>query len=323
MPRIREKADGYIFEYPKALEFEDKQQDISWTAKEIAVESDINDLRVNSTAAERHGILHVLKLFTEYELVAGDEYWGGRFKRLYSRPEFRRLAAEFARTELCIHAPFYHAINDALFLNTPEFYNSWKQDPVLVERMEFLDDHVRSEAFDGLLSLAVFSMIEGAVLYSSFAFLKSFKKHGKNLIPNIVSGINFSVRDENLHSEAGAWVFRTELRERKLPPDMLFDLQQAIFAAALKIFEHESHIIEQIFAEGEISGITPHQLAQFVRHRINVCLGNLGYSAIFPVDDNTIEGWFYEDIAGRKATDHFVTLSANYSRNWKEERFTW
>lgn len=105
MSEIFKESDGYIFRYPKAIEYEDKQQDVGWTAKEIAVEDDINDLRVHCTRAEQHGILYTLKLFTQYELQAGNEFWGGKFKRMFPRHEFRRMGAEFARTELCVHAP--------------------------------------------------------------------------------------------------------------------------------------------------------------------------------------------------------------------------
>ena len=62
---------------------------------------------------------------------------------------------------------------------------------------------------DDLKSVAAFSMIEGAVLYSSFAFLKHFQSNGKNQILNTVRGINFSVRDENLHCIGGAYAYNT------------------------------------------------------------------------------------------------------------------
>src|SRR3546814_9244700 len=68
--------------------------------------------------------------------------------------------------------------------------------------MEFIDSLVNQH--DDLVSLGCFSLIEGAVLYSSFAFLKHFQTRGKNKLLNVVRGINFSVRDENLHCVAGS-----------------------------------------------------------------------------------------------------------------------
>lgn len=319
--RIKGSSNGYVVEYPQALEYEEKQQDISWTAKEIAVEEDINDLKVNATPAERHGILEVLKLFVQYELIAGNEYWGDRFKKMYPRVEFQRLGTQFSQTELCVHAPFYNKINEVLHLNTPEFYNSWKEDETLKERMYFIDKYVSSKKHHGLLSLAVFSLVEGAILYSSFAFLKSFKKQGKNLIPQIVSGINFSVRDENLHSEAGAWVFLETCKELGIKGDRLEEIEDDVRRAAKLLFSHETHIIKNIFKKGSIEGISPEYLENFVKHRIDVCLNQLGMKPLFSIVDDF--SWFYDDIAGAKATDHFVTLSSNYSRHWSEGEFNW
>lgn len=318
MARIFQPSDGYIFEYQQALIYEELQADINWTAKEIAVEDDINDLKIHATASERHGILHTLKLFTHYELIAGDEYWGGRFKRMFPRHEFRRMAAQFTQVELCVHAPFYDKINEVLLLKTPEFYNSWKENTVLRDRMAFINDCVTSESHNGLLSLAVFSMVEGAILYSSFAYLKSFKKQGKNRIPNIVSGINFSVRDENLHSEAGAWAYRTAASELGFSKKEIAD---EIEYAAMEINRHESEIIDEVFSEGPVDGITPHQCKEFVGQRLDLCLSNLGFDPIFKTTDFTIANWFYDDISGMRSTDHFATLSPNYSRKWNEQKF--
>lgn len=189
--------------------------------------------------------------------------------------------------------------------------------------MRYINDYVSSDEYNGLLSLAVFSMVEGAILYSSFAFLKSFKKQGKNRIPNIVSGINFSVRDENLHSEAGAWVFRMALNEYTSDPSTIREIWSKVEEAARVMYAHEAEIVDNIFAEGEIAGITPHQLKEFVKHRINLCLSNLGLDPIFVVEDTTIEDWFYADISGARSTDHFYTLSSSYSRNWVEAKFEW
>src|SRR3546814_10716241 len=82
---------------------------------------------------------------------------------------------------------------------------------------------------DLLVSLGCFSLIEGAVLYSSFAFLKHFQTRGKNKLLNVVRGINFSVRDENLHCVAGSWLIRS-LRDERLKeiPTYRHDLENVI-----------------------------------------------------------------------------------------------
>lgn len=76
---------------------------------------------------------------------------------------------------------------------------------MLNARVEHIGKIIDDES--DLVSLAGFSMVEGVILYSSFAFLKRYQSQGKNKLLNIVRGINFSVRDENLHSVGGAWCF--------------------------------------------------------------------------------------------------------------------
>lgn len=315
--------EAYTFDYPMAITFAETQEDVFWGANEIAVEKDVHDILVNMTEAERHGVITTLKLFTLYELVAGNEYWGGRFKRMFPRHDIRQMAATFAYTELGIHAPFYNKINKALNLDTDEFYTDYVNDPVLKERMEFIDSMVDHE--DDLVSLGAFSMVECAILYSSFAFLKHFQARGKNKLLNVVSGINFSVRDENLHGEGGAWAFKQLLAE-KLEAGHEVDvaeLQQCLVDVAHKLFEHESIIIDKIFEKGEIEGVSADDMKKFVKGRLNICMSNLDMHPVFNDTDSVTATWFYKDINMVKFGDFFVSVSSEYNRSWKEGGFKW
>ena len=99
---------------------------------------------------------------------------------------------------------------------------------------EFLEDPETKAKIDALLSardadtsqwsqraksLAIFSAFtEGVNLFSSFAVLLSFKM--RNLLKGVGQIIEWSVRDESLHSEGGCWLFRqllTEMPELKTP----------------------------------------------------------------------------------------------------------
>jgi ribonucleotide reductase beta subunit family protein with ferritin-like domain len=291
---------------------------IAWPPKEFPVEEDIHEVKTNCTEAEKHGVISTLKLFTNYELKAGNEYWGNRIAKRYPRVCIQRMANAFANAELNMHAPFYNELNKALNLDTEEFYTSYKQDKVLQERMEFIDDCISSK--DDLLSLAVFSMVEGAVLYSAFAFLKHFRTGGKNKFKNLISGINASVRDENLHAVGGAWLFNTHLEELGNNLDRE-ELEENIYKAAEKILEHEKAIIAMLFEKGSIVGITPTQLEHFVESRLNICLNNLGYKNHWEVKYNPIADWFYDNINSLKLHDFFDTGGSDYSRNWNQQDF--
>lgn len=324
-PRCQTPKEAYTFDYPEAVAFADAQNSVVWFHHEINVEKDVQDIRVNMSESEKHGVITTLKLFTLYELVVGNEYWGGRFKRMFPRHDWRQMGNAFSFTEINIHAPFYNKINEALLLNTDEFYTSYVDDPILKERMEFVEALATDP--DDLVSVGAFSMIEGGVLYSAFAYLKHFQAMGKNKIMNIVRGINFSVRDENLHCEGGAWAFNTLRKEREelgLMSDNDFQkISRRLQSAGAQVYEHEERIIEMMFEKGDIEGFSKEDLKTFVKSRINLCLINIGIEPIFLVGANPVAEWFYENINALKFHDFFTGTGSEYNRDWSRQRLAW
>lgn len=320
-PNITKKKDVYIFDYPQAAEFARTQNEIFWLADEIEVEKDLHDLKTNFTDAEYHGVISTLKLFTLYELVVGNEYWGGRVKRMFPRPEIEMMASCFSYFELNVHAPFYDKINKLLGLSNDSFYTAYLEDPVLKDRMDWIDKQVSQKC--NLKSLGSFAIVEGAILFSAFAFLKHFQAEGKNKLVNITAGINFSIRDENLHSQGGSWLFRTLLEESNLTTEERSELQEYFHAVVKEILEHECRIIDMIFDKGPIKGITDKQLKNFVESRLDVCLEYLGFEKLFKPTYNPIAKWFYKNINTSHFHDFFAKLGNSYNRNWTEKSFVW
>lgn len=313
-------------DYETAIEFAEMQQRILWTAEEIEMEKDIHDLMTNLDEAELHGVTTVLRLFTEYELQVGKDYWTNRVMKVFPRPDIERMANMFAYVEINIHAPFYARINELLGIATDEFFDSWKEDSTLSKRMKWIGSVVNSPMdndLDILRSLGSFSFIEGAILYSNFAFLKHFQSEGKNKLANLVAGINFSVKDENLHAEGDAWLFRQLLKEGNLTKAQKNRLQNDMEKVARKTYDHEHEIIKMIFEKGSIRGITANQLDNFVQSRIDLCLENLGYEKMFNPTYNPIKSWFYSNINSTKLHDFFAAQGSDYTRAWKETGFVW
>ena len=317
-PRITTPKQTYTVDYPEAIEFTNKQVSIFWPPDEIKVEKDVHDIRVEMTEAERHGVLSTLKLFTMYELIVGGEYWGGRVFEMFPRPDIQRMANCFSFYELNIHAPFYAKINEALNLADDKFYTEYLSDPVLKERIETLEDAAKIK--NPLMFLLVLGITEGVILYSSFAFLKHFQAKGKNKLLNIVRGINFSARDEGLHSEASAWLFRTLCKEQGVDPSTLVNLAHPLVKAAV---EHEKRIAAKIFEKGTIEGITQQQLENFIESRANIVLSNFGLAPLYTVDYNPIADWFYRGINGYVANDFFTGVGREYTRTWDASGFKW
>lgn len=310
-----------VEEYKEPTKFADDQLKIFWLADEIKVEKDIQDILTNFTEAEKHGAITTLKLFSLYETHAGSEYWNGRYRKMFDGAEFHRMASVFGMFELAVHAVFYNKINQLLHLDTPEFYLSYLDNPALKARIEHISSIIDDD--DELVSLAGFSMVEGAILYSAFAFLKHYQSQGKNKLMNVVRGINFSVRDENIHSVAGAWSFKLKKQQRNLSEEQENALYEKVKACALTLYEHEKEIAKMTFEKGKIEGITETQIVNFVESRINECLLQLGYPKMFDVTYNPVASWFYSGINNYTFNDFFSGMGREYSRNWDESAFTW
>jgi ribonucleotide reductase beta subunit family protein with ferritin-like domain len=315
--QLLEPKETYTIDYPKAIAYAEAQQDIFWTANEIEMEKDLHGLRTDLSEAEFHAVTESLKLFTLYELKVGD-YWLDYVFKTFKRPDIQRMASVFGFFELNVHAPFYNKINEVLGINTDEFYESYKKDKELKARMDWLDNQFGD---DVLYNVGLASMIEGAILYSNFAFFKHFQAQGKNKLMNLCAGINFSVRDENLHSEAGAWLFKTLLEEEGRVDRV--ELFERLREAGRAIYKHECKIIDMLFSKGNIKGITSEQMKHFMQSRINLVLEQLSIEKLYTVTYDPISGWFYKNINSGSFHDFFVKQGNNYNRDWREGGFIW
>jgi ribonucleoside-diphosphate reductase beta chain len=322
-PRIKTPTDSYVVHYPQFIEMANTQlEKCMWTSNEIAMDKDKQDMLVNMTEAEKHAVTTALKLFVKYEIFVGTEYWLNKVLNKYPRPEVQRMASVFGMMELAVHAPFYNKLNEVLGLNTEEFYTSYVNDPILKDRVDFLDSIVDGD--DDLLSLAAFSIVEGAVLFSSFAMFKNFQSNGNNLISNTVRGINQSVIDEGLHQQAGASLFKVVLKESKLDAEAKWQLFENIKEVARQIASHEERINDMLFEKGAPrGGYTLEAAKAFARSRVNVCLSDLGIEAVFPIEPNPVADWFYGSVQGYQQIDFFTGIGREYQRGWNEKNFEW
>lgn len=321
LTRIETPTESLKVFYPEAHRFQDIQQAGFWTANEVALDKDVQPLMTELTEAEKHGVFTVLKLFTLYELRA-DDFWSNQVKNMFPRPEIQELAQLYGAVELSVHRRVYDKLNQLLFLSNDDFYGSYKQTPVMKERMEFLDKTLESD--DKLLKLATFSFMEGVILFSSFSFLMHFRANGKNKLPNIGLAVKLSSSDESLHAKTSAWLFRTlrqEMKDEGISENE--NLEQKIYEIAEYVREHEHEIAKIIFQEGKIDGITETQMQHYIDSRIDFILVNLGLKKVHNVKYNPISDWFDKVSEAYQYVDFFAGQGSSYSRGWNSEGFVW
>lgn len=325
-PLILQPTNSYVTNYPQIVRAAEEQAKVFWPPTEVVVEKDIQDLTSALTESELHGVTTGLKLFTKYELHIGENFWTGLVMKHFPRPEFQRVASLFGAMELAVHAPFYNEINAVMGLDTDEFYESYVDDPVLNDRMEWLEGLLSTDIkspLDLYKVMAVASIVEGAILYASFAFFRHFQAEGKNKLANLNAGIDFSVRDENIHSITGAMIARLLEQECGFDEDEKQQVVQQIISACMQVQQHEYRIIDKLFEKGPIEGISSMSLKAFVDHRINLCLEQLGLPPLYEDHATSIKQWFYKGIQLSRFNDIFQKQGSEYNRSWPEKEFIW
>jgi ribonucleoside-diphosphate reductase beta chain len=298
------------FEYQIAFDFYKDQHRAHWLADEVPLASDLNDWKLKLTEPEKSLIGNILKSFAQTEVHVND-YWSTKVSVWFPKPEIQAMARVFADFE-SIHAEAYARLNEELGLDD---FKAFLEDETSKAKIERLIETPGETIEDRAVSLAIFSAFtEGVNLFSSFAVLMSFQL--RNLMKGTGQIVEWSVRDESLHSKAGCWLFRTLLEEQ---PELNTDeLREKIIEACNLSVQLEFDFIDKAFEMGSIDGLNKEQLKNFIKARANEKMIELGYKAIYnDIDPNLLKQieWFGHLTSGKTQQDFFAGRVTNYSKS--------
>jgi ribonucleoside-diphosphate reductase beta chain len=298
------------FEYQQAFDFYKDQHRVHWLADEIPLSSDINDWKTKLNESEKNLIGNILKSFAQTETYVND-YWSTKVSVWFPKHEIKAMACAFADFE-SIHAEAYARLNEELGLDD---FKAFMEDEAAKAKIDRLLEVPGITLHEQALSLAIFSAFtEGVNLFSSFAILMSFQL--RNLMKGTGQVVEYSVRDESLHSKAGCWLFRTLLEEN--PTVNTSTLTKHINEACEISVQLEFDFIDKAFEMGEVNGITKEQLKNYIKERANQKLEELGYKSIYnDIDPNLLTQmeWFGHLTSGKTHTDFFASRSSDYSKS--------
>jgi len=320
MSILQERVVYKPFEYPEAHDYWMKQQQAHWLHTEVPMANDVTDWKANLKDHEKNVVGGILKGFAQTETVVND-YWTGLVTKWFRKPEIIMMATTFGAFET-IHAEAYSLLNEQLGLdNFAEFLEDEATAAKIENLMEVRDAHDGSiDYHEAARSLAIFSAFtEGVNLFSSFAVLLSFKM--RNKLKGVGQIVEWSVRDESLHSNAGCWLFRQLMKEH---PELKTDkLIAEIREAAQAALDLEFNFIDKIFEMGDLENLTKEELKNFIKHRVNTKMGDLGLKPLIPssdIDQGALKTmlWFDAVIAGKQHTDFFANRVTNYSKGHME-----
>jgi len=304
------------FEYQTAFDFYKDQMRAHWLADEVPLASDLNDWKLKLNESEKNLIGSILKSFAQTEVHVND-YWSSQVSQWFPKPEIVAMSSTFGAFE-SIHAEAYARLNEELGLDD---FKAFLEDEASKHKIERLLETPRGTLEEKALSLAIFSAFtEGVNLFSSFAVLMSFQL--RNLMKGTGQIVEWSVRDESLHSKAGCWLFKTLLEEH---PELNTDSMREKVAEACELsVKLEYDFIDKAFEMGDIEGLNKEQLKNFIKARANEKMVELGYKGIYnDIDPNLLRqmDWFGHLTSGKTHQDFFagrVTSYAKSTADWND-----
>ena len=316
MSLLEERVVYKPFEYPQAYDYWLKQQQAHWLHTEVPMANDVSDWKSNMKAHEKNVVGQILKGFAQTETVVND-YWSTLVTKWFRKPEIIMMGTTLGSSET-IHAEAYSLLNEQLGLDD---FSEFLEDEATMAKIESLmnvrDNHDGTPNWhERAKSLAIFSAFtEGVNLFSSFAVLLSFKM--RNKLKGVGQIVEWSVRAESLHSNAGCWLFRTLMEEQ--PKFKTKKLVKEIEDAGRLAMKLEFDFIDKAFEMGDLENLSKDELKNFIKHRINTKMNDLGLEPLIPsadIDKGALKTmkWFDAVIAGKQHTDFFASRVTNYSK---------
>ena len=316
MSLLKERIVYKPFEYPQAYDYWLKQQQAHWLHTEVPMAQDVSDWKSNMKTHEKNVVGQILKGFAQTETVVND-YWSTLVTKWFRKPEIIMMGTTLGSSET-IHAEAYSLLNEQLGLDD---FSEFLEDEATMAKIESLmnvrDHHDGTPNWhERAKSLAIFSAFtEGVNLFSSFAVLLSFKM--RNKLKGVGQIVEWSVRDESLHSNAGCWLFRTLMEEH--PKFKTKKLIKEIEDAGRLAMKLEFDFIDKAFELGDLENLSKNELKNFIKQRINTKMSDLGLDSIVPsseIDKGALKTmkWFDAVIAGKQHTDFFASRVTNYSK---------
>lgn len=316
MSNIFEKRIAYKpFEYPEVLDFVNPINQTFWVHSEVDFTGDIQDFKVNFSPVEKTAVKNTLLAIAQVE-VAVKSFWGNLYTHL-PKPEFNGLGATFAECEFR-HSEAYSRLLDVLGF-TEEFEVALKSD-ILQERLAFLNNKNLTAGIEDpgkafALNLVIFSLlVENVSLFSQFATVLSFT-HFKGWLKNTSNIIAWTSKDEQLHANAGIYIFNQIIKEN--PEWFNEDFKNIIYDTAKASIVQEAKILDWIFEAGELEYVTKDQLLNFMKNRVNMSLKEINLDEIFDVDAETLSEmkWFDEEVFANTLDDFFAKRPVDYSKH--------
>lgn len=303
------------FQYPRFYEIYRTHFGLNWTPEETRLDDDVYDWKHKLSANEKQFLTNIFRFFTEADVDVAGAY-SEVYLPAFKLPEIRMMLLSFAERE-GTHMRAYSHLIDTLGMPS-SIYKVFMEYTEMADKHQYVESFMTKEnEFDIhklLKQIAVFSVFtEGMQLFSSFIMLLNFSRFNK--MKGMSEIVRWSIRDENLHYEGMAELFKTVLRE---DPQYNTDaLREEIYEVGYKMVELEDKFIDLCFNQTDIEGLTKEEVKEYIRFIADRRLIGVGYKGIFKIKDNPLP-WVDEMLSSVGHGNFFEGRVTDYSRGVHE-----
>jgi ribonucleoside-diphosphate reductase beta chain len=307
--QISRKPDNY----PWTQDFIEAMHNGFWTHREFNFSSDVQDFRVNLTEQQKQIIIRALSTIGQLE-ISVKKFWAKLGDNL-PHPSLNDLGYTMAHVEV-IHGDAYERLLEVLGID--DNFEKILELDIIKGRVNYLRKHLHKFHNDNkkqfIYSLILFTLfVENIALFSQFYTINYFGRF-LNLLKDTNKQVEYTSREENLHAMIGIKIINTIKEEY---PD-LFDeeLKTKILYESKEAVKYECEIIDWIVNGYSDENLNAPILKEFIKHRLNESLKQIGYDSVFEVDSNLLEktNWFDEQVLGNNMTDFFHSRPVEYSK---------
>ena len=293
------------FHYPWAVEITTRHEKAHWIEDEIDLSEDVTDWKGGKmSAVEKDYVTNVLRLFTQSDVAVGQNYYD-QFVPKFKNNEVRNMLGSFAARE-GIHQRAYALLNETLGLPDSE-YHAFLEYKEMTDKVDFMMDSDPSSVRGLGLAVARSVFNEGVALFASFVMLLNFQRFGK--MKGMGKVVEWSIRDESMHVEGNAKLFRSYCSEHPRIVDEEF--KSEIYEMARLAVKLEDKFVDLAYKMGDVEGLDASEVKQYIRYITDRRLLQLGLKTNFKVKENPLP-WLEWVLNGADHTNFFENRVTEY-----------
>ena len=205
-----------------------------------------------------------------------------------------------------VHQRAYALLNETLGLPDSE-YHAFMDYTEMTDKLDYMTGNDTSTIRGLALSMAKSVFNEGVALFASFVMLLNFQRFGKMKGMGVV--VEWSIRDETLHVEGNAKLFKSLCAEHPRIVDDEFKAE--IYEMSRQIVKLEDKFIELAYKMGEMEGLASEDVKKYIRYITDRRLIQLGLRPNFKVKDNPLV-WLEWILNGADHTNFFEARVTEY-----------